>query len=31
MVDQFLNRSMGFPGFNLSLTAPGFRQDWEIL
>ena len=31
LVDQFLNRSMGFPGFNLTFPAPSFRQDRVVL
>jgi hypothetical protein len=30
-VNQFLNRQMGFPGLNLPLPAPSFRQDRVIL
>jgi hypothetical protein len=29
--DQFLNPSMGFPGLNLPLPAPGLRKDRVIL
>jgi hypothetical protein len=30
-IDEFFNRTMRFPGLELTLAPPGFRQGWVFL